>query len=100
MNLFRHALLAAAVLAAGMSAQAAQPDRGRLLYDIFCKHCHITEIHIRLNSKVGSLADLTRYVRLWSEELQLRWTDEEIADVASFLNRTYYQLPWSNSERP
>jgi mono/diheme cytochrome c family protein len=80
--------------------EAGQPERGRLLYDTVCRHCHFTEIHFRVASKVRSMDDLQHYVRVWSGELGLPWTDEDIADVASYLNRTYYRLPAAEPPKP
>lgn len=67
--------------------------RGRLLYENFCHHCHMTEIHYRVNSKVDSWAELLHMVATWQEEMRLRWQAEEVADVASYLNWVYYRFP-------
>lgn len=67
--------------------------RGRLLYENFCYHCHITEIHYRVNSRVDSLGMLVHMVALWQEEMQLGWRAEDVADVTSYLNWVYYRFP-------
>jgi hypothetical protein len=85
----------AALLAALLvpTAEAASALRGRLLYENFCYHCHITEIHYRVNSRVDSLGKLVHMVALWQEEMQLGWRAEDVADVTSYLNWVYYRFP-------
>lgn len=76
-----------------LSVAAGQPERGRLLYESFCHHCHISEIHYRVHSKVESLEQLRHQVWLWQAEMGLGWRAEEIDDVAAWLDWAYYRLP-------
>lgn len=71
---------------------AANPERGYLLYQNFCYHCHISEIHYRLDSRTDSWHELIRVVGMWQQEMQLGWSEEEIQDVASWLDRRFYHL--------
>ena len=68
-------------------------ERGRLLYENYCYHCHMTEIHFRVNSKIGTWERLQETVRTWQDEMRLGWRDEDILDVSHFLNAHYYHLP-------
>lgn len=81
------------LIAATVGAQAASPERGRLLYGNYCFHCHMTEIHFRVGSEIGSWDRLQRVIRVWQNELRLGWDDEDVRDVASYLNARYYRLP-------
>ena len=85
----------AALLAALLvpTAEAASPLRGRLLYENFCYHCHMTEIHYRVNSEADSWGKLMQLVSMWQEEMRLGWHTEEVEDVASYLNWVYYRFP-------
>ena len=80
------------------NTRAANPLRGKLLYESFCHHCHLSEIHYRVGVKVGSWGKLLQTVTVWQGEMQLGWQAEEIADVASYLNRRYYRLPGTGVE--
>ena len=85
--------LTAAALAALLLAPAASavsPMRGQLLYENFCYHCHISEIHYRVDSDLHSWGGLLHKVAVWQEEMRLGWRAEEVADVASYLNWIYY----------
>jgi hypothetical protein len=75
------------------SVHAASADRGQLLYNNFCYHCHISEIHYRVGSKISNWAELVHMVSVWQEEMKLGWTAEDVTDVASWLDWVYYQLP-------
>jgi hypothetical protein len=80
------------MLAVAPSAEAASADRGWLLYDNFCYHCHISQIHYRVGSVISAWPELIRVVTMWQAEMGLDWTAEDIADVASWLDRAYYRL--------
>jgi len=80
------------VLAATV-AGAANPERGRLLYENYCYHCHMTEIHFRLNSRIDTWDRLRHSVRIWQGEMKLGWGEEDVTDVAGFLNERFYRLP-------
>lgn len=91
----RLANAAAAVLfAAACQAQTgAAPSRGQLLYETHCIACHTTQMHWREQKTAKDWPGLRRIVRRWQGELQLRWTDADIDEVARYLNRRYYRHP-------
>jgi len=74
-------------------ALALDPERGYLLYQNFCYHCHISEIHHRVNSRTHSWGDLMHMVRTWQEEVGLGWSEEDVRDVAAWLDWRFYRLP-------
>jgi hypothetical protein len=78
---------------ASLSVWGASPERGVLLYENFCHHCHMSEIHYRVNSRVDSWTELRRLVNMWQADMGLGWTDEDVRDVAAWLNRRFYRLP-------
>jgi hypothetical protein len=88
---FTAVALAALLFAPG--GYAGSPMRGQLLYANFCHHCHLSEIHYRVNSDLESWGDLVHKVVVWQEEMELGWRAEEVVDVASYLNWVYYRFP-------
>lgn len=94
--------LAALVLAAlaGCAAEpapapapprAADLARGRALYETHCIACHSDKVHWRDRSLVRSWTDLrdqvTRFERIAGQD----WSEEEIDDVAAYLNGQFYR---------
>ncbi len=71
---------------------AADPVAGKALTDQNCTHCHGTEVYTRADRKVQSLDALHRQVQRCELALGLKWFDEEIANVSSYLNQEYYRL--------
>lgn len=79
-------------------AGSVDPVRGRLLYEAHCDACHSTNMHWRKPSIVKSWADLLVQVTRWQANAGQRWTQAEIADVATYLNDRFYQLPCPPAE--
>jgi hypothetical protein len=69
--------------------------RGGLMYENFCHYCHYRNVHFRPRARVRSLDDLAREIRLWQEVANLRWSNDDIADVQAYLNWLYYRFPYS-----
>jgi hypothetical protein len=88
----RLAGLLLALLVLSPPCEAVSPERGRLLYDNFCYHCHISQIHHRAGSDIRAWADLIRAVANWQAEMGLGWTAEDVVDVASWLDSNFYGL--------
>lgn len=93
----RTSLLAALVLATGpalapASAHAADASRGRVLYEYRCTGCHSESVHGRAHREARDMESLRGWVRRWSANLGLGWTDDEVADVAAHLNARYYRF--------
>jgi len=86
------ALVAAAVCAAPWIARAGDAERGRGLYELRCGGCHTESVHGRAKRVARNMDDVRHWVRRWNENLKLRWEDEEVEDVASYLNATYYHF--------
>jgi mono/diheme cytochrome c family protein len=67
-------------------------SRGQLLYGNHCIACHTTQMHWRDKKLVTDWPSLKVQVRRWQGTAQLNWSEEDIDDVARFLNDTYYRL--------
>ena len=84
-------LLVGAVLA--RTAWAVDINHGKELVEANCFHCHDTSMYTRPARKVKDFKGLEKRVRLCEQSLELQWFDEDIADVAAYLNQNYYKLP-------
>jgi mono/diheme cytochrome c family protein len=70
---------------------AADLVRGKALYDNHCIGCHEDTVHKRELHKAASYADIEQFVLRWEREMSLKWTAEERADVAAYLNDKFYK---------
>lgn len=66
--------------------------RGELLYTTHCNACHTTEVHWREQKLVTDWSSLKQQIKRWQSNIDLSWSDEDIVDVAYFLNSNYYQF--------
>jgi mono/diheme cytochrome c family protein len=75
----------------------AQPDsdtpRGVLLYTTHCIACHNEKIHWRDQKLATDWGSLKTEVRRWQGVEGLVWSDDDIAEVAHYLNARYYHYP-------
>jgi len=95
----RHALpLVVAALAtfAPAAAPAADPDRGRELYESACIGCHGRSVHARAPSSVRSCAELRATVARFAGIQGRNWNAEDQDDVTTWLNVRYYGFPVLN----
>ncbi len=79
-------------LALPFAAWGADAERGRALYEARCDSCHAESVHGRAKREASGFDSLRGWVRRWSGNLGLRWTDEEVDDVAVYLNGRYYRF--------
>ena len=93
-------LFCAVALAAGCASPPEQPsppmvssDRGGDLYRDSCNACHTAQVHWREKRMVQTWDDLIFQVTRWQRIADLRWSQEEVADVAAYLNAVFYDLP-------
>ncbi len=80
-------------------AATADTDNGMKLHDENCIACHAsrygndgTEIYTRPNHRIKDLAGLRKQVNFCKDNLGLTWFDDEVNDVADYLNKTFYQF--------
>jgi mono/diheme cytochrome c family protein len=83
---------AACLCAAALAQTGTQATRGELLYSTHCIACHTTQVHWREQKLAWDWATLSQQVRRWADIAGLGWSDEEIVDVARYLNATYYRF--------
>jgi mono/diheme cytochrome c family protein len=69
-----------------------QESRGDMLYSTQCSACHSAKIHWRDQKLVTDWNSLRFQVRRWQASIGLNWSDEEIADVARYLDAAYYHF--------
>jgi mono/diheme cytochrome c family protein len=86
--------LAFLLLAWALPAAAQDAERGRVLYETFCMTCHYERVHERSRerSAVKSYADVRKQAARWSERTRMRFTPEDVDDVAEYLNRSHYKF--------
>lgn len=75
-----------------VTAQAQPTENAEELYETNCLSCHGSEIYTRDGRMVTSLDGLERQVQRCETALGLRWFDEDIKDVASYLNHHFYSF--------
>lgn len=80
-------------LAGGSAFAQNEAPRGALLYDNHCIACHSTQMHWRDQRLAKDWASLRALVRRWQGAAQLNWSEEEVDDVARYLNARFYRLP-------
>lgn len=85
-------LFVSGLLAISLPLAAQDFDRGKELYENHCQGCHESWAHERAGRQVSSLGELRQRVAGWSFHSGLDWRDEEIDDVADYLNRQFYQM--------
>jgi hypothetical protein len=67
-------------------------DRAGLLYDTYCVGCHTSIAHRRADPRARSPEEVAIYVRRWSSEQKLGWSEQDISDVTDLLVRRYYRF--------
>lgn len=83
----------ATLISLGTPKTFAEPtEQAKALYDANCISCHGSEIYTRDPRMVASFDGLERQVQRCESALGLRWFDEEINDVAAYLNHHFYQF--------
>ena len=66
--------------------------RGGLLYSTHCSACHTSTIHWREQKLATDWKSLKAQVNRWQRYTKLRWSEEDIIDVTSYLNTYYYNF--------
>ena len=74
------------------AADAADAQRGRTLYEGGCMGCHAESVHGRAKRVATDFEAVRGWVRRWSANLRLGWSDVEVTDVAAHLNERYYRF--------
>ncbi len=81
-------------VSAAVSAQPTRdPTRGELLYTTHCISCHTAQVHWREKKIAGDWISLQFQVRRWQGNIGLGWSNEDIGQVARYLNALYYRYP-------
>lgn len=75
-----------------LSAHAVDLARGKTLHDSACLRCHKPDTYTRPNHIVHSKAELTEQVNRCQTGAGADWNAAQIADVAAYLNATYYKF--------
>ena len=93
-------IVLAGILTVWTPLSLADVQRGQTLHDQNCQACHIgmtggdgSVLYTRSQRRVHSLAALDAQVRRCESNLELKWFDEDVADVVEYLNHAYYKFP-------
>ncbi|MDH3526048.1 MAG: cytochrome c [Gammaproteobacteria bacterium] len=92
MNRFIRATALFPLLAATQTLQAADADTGKSLLESNCTSCHGDAVYTRENRRVTTLDGLNAQVMRCDQSLGLKWFDDDIDAVTSYLNKTYYHF--------
>jgi mono/diheme cytochrome c family protein len=94
----RIALLPLASLFLAWSLASSQPtpgtgaSLGEQLYSTHCVYCHTSQVHWRDKKVAKDWASLIAQVRRWQSNAGLGWAEDEILQVAQYLNHRYYHF--------
>lgn len=74
------------------NAYAADAVRGKALYENHCIGCHTDSVHKREKLKATNRAEVEKFVERWQKEMQLKWSNEDRADVTEYVATKYYKF--------
>jgi mono/diheme cytochrome c family protein len=78
----------------GLAQSGGQGEaRGKMLYDAHCSGCHTAEVHWRDKKLANDWSSLKAQVRRWQSNIGVDWSEEDVNDVARYLNANFYRLP-------
>ncbi len=80
------------LVAVALAAPAAAQSRGELLYTTHCSACHSEQIHWRSAKAVTDWTSLKAEVLKWQGMARLAWSEDDVTDVARFLNERIYRF--------
>ncbi len=78
------------LLSFSFSVQAIDIENGKTLHNEGCLRCHNDSMYTRENTLVNSFDELHKRIRNCELMTDMTWFDEEIDDVAAYLNDTFY----------
>ncbi|MGB7180320.1 MAG: cytochrome c [Burkholderiaceae bacterium] len=67
-------------------------ERGQLLYENQCTSCHDTSVNNRIARRATDYDGIIAQVRRWSVATSSGFTDQDVNDVATYLNLRYYRF--------
>ena len=79
---------------------AADPVRGKALYESRCQGCHEASVHRRESRLAKDYDQLRRQVERWSSNSGAAWRTDEVESVAAYLNERYYKYPCTGASCP
>jgi len=85
-------LIATLLLSATGQLLAADIDHGKALKEENCMGCHDDGVYTRKDRRVTSLEGLEKQVRRCELTLGLQLFDDDVNDVVSYLNQTFYKF--------
>lgn len=78
---------------AGLSANAADEERGKSLHDTHCRMCHDATPYQRETRVAKTYEQLRAQVSLWQGNTGLKWSAADIDAVTAYLASAYYHIP-------
>lgn len=86
-------LLLGASLVSSVRAEALDAAAGAELHKENCTRCHGSEMYTRPNRKMHSFQSIRTQVGRCEQSLGLQWFEDDIGNVAAYLNNTHYKFP-------
>lgn len=83
-------LLSGLLLGVTLPVVAADAAKGRQLHDANCVRCHDSGVYTRADRRIQSLEALHNQVARCELTLDLKWFDEDRANVVEHLNEAFY----------
>jgi mono/diheme cytochrome c family protein len=80
------------LLAATPALPAADLEKGKSLVAENCTKCHDDRVYTRKDRRVTTLDGLNAQVRRCESSLGLKWFDDDIDNVAAYLNQSFYHF--------
>jgi len=86
------ALLLGWVLVSAQPVPRSGASPGEQLYATHCVTCHTSQVHWRDRKIAKDWESLIAQVRRWQSNVGLGWGEEDILEVARYLNSRYYHF--------